>query len=68
MGNKYRLNNTDVCFDLAICEGCEEWTCNSTNCQTRPCRKKEEQYIERVGELDNVMEIRNQQRDLCEEI
>ena len=31
-------------------------------------RKKEEQYIERVGELDKVTEIRNQQRDLCEEM
>ncbi|XP_067949380.1 structural maintenance of chromosomes protein 4-like [Watersipora subatra] len=31
-------------------------------------RKKEEQYIERVAELDRVTDIRNQQRDLCEEM
>lgn len=34
----------------------------------RSGRKKEEQYIERVGELDRVTEVRNQQRDLCEEM
>ena len=32
------------------------------------CRKKEEQYIERVAELDKVTEIRNKQRDLCDEM
>ena len=29
-------------------------------------RKKEEQYIQRVGELDHVTLIRNEQRDLCD--
>ncbi|KAF6035306.1 SMC4 [Bugula neritina] len=31
-------------------------------------RKKEEQYIERVAELDKVTQIRNRQKDLCEEM